>query len=374
MGDIRDEVSATQVVERHVCVDVGSLNYDERELTNNRKALYVDPPLTLWAPPTTSDIGHVVCPKFNLVTQGTTWSVGDVSVLAATTTWGGGGGNVAFCVSPNTTAAQFKAANAGVLLVGELATPIAIPLPRRLDLSYPVSLATTESVVPSNAVVSVGETKPYTAPVITTNDYGIAVSEYLPNGYRRLEWIASTGAQYINSNIIPTYLTELELKFKCTNNFGTGFSSRWTGSPEYDTFGLFASPISHKLISYFGRYSEGLYNASDATYDAGTEIVYGLYQDKIVINQSIINITRSDIGFENAIPIYLLAQNNTDTVITYNATTRIYYARLYDNGRLLRNFIPCINSNSDIGMYDTITHAFFGNLGTSDFIAGPIIG
>ena len=46
--------------------------------------------------------------------------------------------------------------------------------------------------------------------------------------------------------------------------------------------------------------------------------------------------------------------------------------KIYNNGTLVRDFVP-VKRNSDgaIGMYDTVTKAFFANAGTGTFTAGP---
>ena len=56
-------------------------------------------------------------------------------------------------------------------------------------------------------------------------------------------------------------------------------------------------------------------------------------------------------------------------------SSKIYSAKLYDNGTLVRDFIP-VRRHSDgaIGMYDKVTDTFFGNAGTGTFIAGNDIG
>ena len=37
----------------------------------------------------------------------------------------------------------------------------------------------------------------------------------------------------------------------------------------------------------------------------------------------------------------------------------------------MRDFIPCVNPNGEVGMFDKVTGGFFGNSGTGSFVAGP---
>ena len=48
---------------------------------------------------------------------------------------------------------------------------------------------------------------------------------------------------------------------------------------------------------------------------------------------------------------------------------KIYSLKLYGNGKLVRNFIPC-KYNNQIGLWDLVTGIFFPNSGTGNFING----
>ena len=52
---------------------------------------------------------------------------------------------------------------------------------------------------------------------------------------------------------------------------------------------------------------------------------------------------------------------------------RLYYFKLYNDGVLIRNFIPVLDKNGTPCMYDKVTGQFFYNAGTGNFIAGPVI-
>ena len=53
----------------------------------------------------------------------------------------------------------------------------------------------------------------------------------------------------------------------------------------------------------------------------------------------------------------------------------MYYFQLFNNNTLELNLIPCKNSQGAVGMYDTVTKTFFGNVNNTgdDFKAGPEI-
>lgn len=69
--------------------------------------------------------------------------------------------------------------------------------------------------------------------------------------------------------------------------------------------------------------------------------------------------------------MYLFAMRSTNTAkLDHLATTKIYYCKIWDNDTLVRNFIPCINDNNVIGMYDTVNSVFYSPSGTGSFRGG----
>lgn len=62
-------------------------------------------------------------------------------------------------------------------------------------------------------------------------------------------------------------------------------------------------------------------------------------------------------------------QYGSQAVAGIAAKARIYYFRLWNNGELVRNMIPCIRRNDRVpGFYDQVTGRFFENKGTGTFI------
>jgi len=50
------------------------------------------------------------------------------------------------------------------------------------------------------------------------------------------------------------------------------------------------------------------------------------------------------------------------------------YYKIWDNGVLLRDFVPCERvSDHVLGMYDKVNDVFYTNLGTGEFISGGYI-
>ena len=67
----------------------------------------------------------------------------------------------------------------------------------------------------------------------------------------------------------------------------------------------------------------------------------------------------------------MFAWNNGANGVTCNLC-KVYSCQIYDNGTLVRNFIPCQTTSGDIGLWDDANSVFYGNAGTGTFTAGPV--
>ena len=55
------------------------------------------------------------------------------------------------------------------------------------------------------------------------------------------------------------------------------------------------------------------------------------------------------------------------------ASLKIYSCKIYNNGTLVRDFVPAKNSSGTIGLYDIVNGAFYANAGSGTFTAGAEI-
>lgn len=51
---------------------------------------------------------------------------------------------------------------------------------------------------------------------------------------------------------------------------------------------------------------------------------------------------------------------------------KLYSFKIYDNGTLIRDFIPCYRvADNEVGLYDIVNNQFYTNQGTGSFTKGP---
>lgn len=200
----------------------------------------------------------------------------------------------------------------------------------------------------------------------------------LPLGYTLLDYIQSSGSQYIDTLRVPNNDDIIEQKFQKVGNSDATCS--WYGSmPSSQTitprigigsFSQASVPTLFAGSNYTGVVGAANTNVHTLRFQATGEKALTYTFDGVtnVIAVPSINM------YEPAIELtsYLFARHGTNGVQVYdNEGTRIYYHREYlADGTLVLNMIPCKNASNVVGMYDLVSGQFFTNQGTGDLVAG----
>lgn len=177
----------------------------------------------------------------------------------------------------------------------------------------------------------------------------------LPAGYTQLEYIENSGTQYINTGYMPNNYTKLDIVVESDATMGgvAVCDAAWLS----DGFGVwihcacFGDSVKQDL-AFMG---------------AKTNLVL----DKGILYQDGEEIWSASGTFQTTCALTLFALNRNGSMTEFISSAKIYSCKLYNNNELIRNFIPCKNPMQDVGMYDTVTAAFYGNEGSGAFIAGP---
>ena len=188
----------------------------------------------------------------------------------------------------------------------------------------------------------------------------------LPKEYQQVKYIESSGRQYIDTGVIPNRNLKTELKFKVINNVSSNY--------------LFGSTAGEGRTDYYGL---NLYNRNFELYfgtgndypKLGELNVGGIYT--LIANENmkwfidgieLKDYTNSSntLEFSNAKSIWLFTLHHTAS--TPKCAHIIYYAKMWNNGSLVRNLISCIKkSDNKPGMYDLVNNEFYTNQGTGTF-------
>lgn len=182
----------------------------------------------------------------------------------------------------------------------------------------------------------------------------------LPSGYKRLEYIESSGTQYIDTGLKSTQDTTLEITFQTSQTSGGGIAvsdENWMSN----SFGVWVNAIafanSASASFYFGdgNIHEFKLDSNAVAWDNGSQIWTG---------------TKTTFTTPSSMTLFCLTRGTTRSEY---ASMKLYSCRLYNGETLTRDFIPCKNTDGDIGLWDDVNSQFYANAGTGTFAAGPII-
>ena len=185
----------------------------------------------------------------------------------------------------------------------------------------------------------------------------------LPEGYTELEYIESTGTQCIDTGFKP--------------NQDTRVISDVNWEPSGATSWLFGcrTATSEKTYNFLranGKYRSDYNNsATGAELSATPSGRFEIDKDKNVTKiDGVVARTLTYAAFQTQYSLVLFANNNAGE-IAGNASAKLYSCKVYDNGTLARDFMPCSGPSGTVGLYDRIGEKFYGNVGTGVFFAGP---
>lgn len=198
----------------------------------------------------------------------------------------------------------------------------------------------------------------------------------LPQGYTELEYISSTssGGQYIDLDILLYDVLnkqyDIAIKFKAkgsgqdNNTQGTIFGCQDnTGSPWPGTF------IRINSNSIQGRYIGN--NVKDNVIGQVGNIIE--LTEKTSPNKNVYNYNNSGRTHTWGTSLFCIfnSQNKTNRIRYIEAD--LYYFKLVVEGTLVRDMVPCKNSNDVVGLYDLVNDVFYTSPNGAAFVAGPAL-
>ena len=177
---------------------------------------------------------------------------------------------------------------------------------------------------------------------------------YQPAEYQILEYIESTGTQYIDTGFIPNNNSKLYIKFRDISSTGAWAAGVNAGRGLTDNFGVSKDNIRFGDQYYDQDMLTGAFSVEVDKYGCSINSTKHYWKTEPVIST-----TKT---------VYLFWSNGSGA----SKSGKIYSCKIWNNDTLVRDFIPVRRlADGVIGMYDTVTGTFFTNAGTGTFIAGP---
>lgn len=79
-------------------------------------------------------------------------------------------------------------------------------------------------------------------------------------------------------------------------------------------------------------------------------------------------VTATKSTFQSGGNLYLFGVNNNGA-LQYPAKMKLYSCKIYSNGSLVRDLVPCKSASGKVGLLDKLSSTFYGNAGSGMFIA-----
>lgn len=181
--------------------------------------------------------------------------------------------------------------------------------------------------------------------------------------YNELNYLESTGTQYIDSGIKPNNQTKLQLVY-----------NQIEISNSYDFKGIFGASTGNLNQLYSVQYSNvlvGQFGANNAKQDynitLGTHFIqFG--QEGCFFDNNIVELF-SERTFSNPNNIYIFGRN-LNNELNRPSKIQLLSFKIYDNNDLVRDFIPVLDNNGIACLFDKVENKYYYNQGTGEFLYG----
>lgn len=184
----------------------------------------------------------------------------------------------------------------------------------------------------------------------------------LPTGYTQVQYLESTGTQYIDTGFQPNQ----DSRAIADVQFLSAPTSHATVFGAYDDVNGWWAYYRYDDKQYRGL-NGGTSQYSISYSDATARTTIELKKGALVVGETQREIPEST--YSIALNAYLFAQNRNGS-LKYPASIRMYSCQIYDNGVLVRDYVPCTNASGTAGLYDVVNSKFYTNAGTGTFTAG----
>ena len=197
----------------------------------------------------------------------------------------------------------------------------------------------------------------YTAKPIASYGYPVYVEGSQP--VKTLEYVDTDGTQWINTGVIgrPDVVAEFEMQWLIDTS-STGVDVDFLGARKDATdtrfylwhyvntwmslgYGIFVYPMSGNPSFFVNGWHDGqIHAAVDHTYHVKTSLLDGAVK-MVVDGQTIVDHAQAGLSVDTGLPLYLFGCNDAGHV-NYRSRARLYWLKIWQDGRLVRSFVPVL--------------------------------
>lgn len=189
--------------------------------------------------------------------------------------------------------------------------------------------------------------------------------------YEILEYIEGTGTQYINTEVVPTLNTKIEAELSISSS--TDSYCYFFGSNKILRAGMSYDSSAFRVY----KYGASIYkNISPSFLDIKSKFIIDMSDTSKFIEIIIDDSENLSVAFKgsqsttsttNPLLIFNAYNDNGSISDNYIGKGRIYSCKIWENGDLIRNFIPVLDNDNIPCLYDSINNKCCYNVGTGSF-------
>lgn len=186
----------------------------------------------------------------------------------------------------------------------------------------------------------------------------------IPFNYIPLAYIKSTGTQYIDLGITPSDDMEFEIEYQSLATRGTKlFGCEASSRSLFDAYDVGKTGATIRVFAHGGTNGgspTGITTIAGQKTSLKLVIKNGNYS--VYANGELVA-TSPAAGTVPNLSIFLFAVNRNSSA-DGRGPQIIYGCRVKKSGELVGDFRPCLNTDGEAGMYNTVDRKFHKNLGT----------
>ena len=218
---------------------------------------------------------------------------------------------------------------------------------------------------------------------VVNNEFYIETTD-IPDTYQRVEYIESTGTQYVDTGVNASgslgFLTKL-ITYNALGTSGNGviFGATDTGSPSWENAYYLETWTNNVGVNRgtFVRSNTTVRDNYDPGIDPGTLQIIGhstVTKTLLKGDGSYTAINTSTDNISGSYSMFIFTRSITGVAVDSYTSDKLYYFAFLDSYEPIHIYIPVIQvSDSEPGLYDIVDGEFLTNEGTGDFLYGPVL-
>lgn len=188
----------------------------------------------------------------------------------------------------------------------------------------------------------------------------------LPHEYQEVEYIESTGTQWIDSWYIPKSTSWFEMKFQNVSAINTYRTLIWTRTDTSNN-AFWIWWMNNKCYMEFSP-ANIEFTSSDGWFNTGIDYEMSFLNKTLICNWVTMS-SSTNFTHDAQRNLYILSWNSNWQTQPFEASAaKLYYLKLYEWEDLVRDFVPCYRvSDWTAWLYDLVEWKFYTNAWTWTF-------